>query len=292
VQRMHFINSSSLAPDVSDWLATSRHPRILQVFEHACNLINERREVISIVTPQIGNGPFNLVVADNICFLDNFNLGSPISISPAQLILGSLIIRKENAKLWNPQPDWEMLHIKRDDVLNQIKQLPITNYVKHGGFDCLPLNHLSLPYVQSLISSLSSALAKEDISNAKKITSKLAGLGSGLTPSGDDSITGALYAAWILHPPDVSRVLAQEIADLAAPLTTSLSAAWLKAAGKGEAGIVWHEFFDALLSKDWARIEESKKKILAVGATSGADALAGFTGVFASWMEKAGFSHG
>ena len=103
---------------------------------------------------------------------------------------------------------------------------------------------------------------------------------------------GAMYASWIIHPSEVASVLAKGVADTAAPLTTSLSAAWLRSAGKGEAGILWHEFFDALLLKDRARIEESKKKILAVGETSGADALAGFTGVFASWMEEAGFSHG
>ena len=59
---MQFINVLSVAPDVNNWLANSRLPRILYVFDRACNLINEPREVLSIVTPQIGNGPFNLVM--------------------------------------------------------------------------------------------------------------------------------------------------------------------------------------------------------------------------------------
>ena len=102
---------------------------------------------------------------------------------------------------------------------------------------------------------------------------------------------GAIYAAWIVHPPEIASILAQEISNTAAPLTTSLSVAWLRSAGKGEAGILWHEFFDALLSTNTSRVQETMKSILAVGETSGADALAGFCSVFASWTEGADFSH-
>jgi hypothetical protein len=49
----------SLAPAVNTWLAASRHPRILHLFNSACNLINARREVLSIVTPQIGREDFS-----------------------------------------------------------------------------------------------------------------------------------------------------------------------------------------------------------------------------------------
>jgi hypothetical protein len=273
---MLFVNAISLSPDVKDWLANSRHPRVLHVFERACNLINEHRELISIVTPQIGNGPFNLVVKDNISFSDTLNLESPISISPAQLILGDLTIDTVDAKLWNPRPGWESLHSRRDNIFDQLTLLPMSNY-----YPLLP---------QSLVSTLSSALVNADISSALKVTSQLAGLGMGLTPSGDDLIMGAIYAAWIIHPFEIASTLVQEVADTAAPLTTSLSAAWLTSAGKGEVGILWHKFFDALISKDRMRIEETMENILAVGETSGADALAGFTGVFVSWMDKAGSS--
>ena len=68
------VNAVSLAPDARDWLANSRHPRILHVFDRACNLINERREILSIVTQQIGNGAFNLVVEDDVLFSEHLNL--------------------------------------------------------------------------------------------------------------------------------------------------------------------------------------------------------------------------
>jgi len=268
---MQSINTLSLAPDVNDWLANSRHPRILHVFDHACNLINEHREVLSIVTPQVGNGPFNLVIEDDIFFFEYLNGQSTISIRADQLNLGTLAINTANAKLWSPRPDWERLHASRENILNHLTPFPITKYQPS--------------ILNSLISNLSLSIAAADIPSALAITFQLAGLGNGLTPAGDDSILGAVLAAWIIHPLEVAGYLAEQITNTAAPLTTSLSAAWLRSAGKGEAGILWHQFFDALISRDEIATEDSIEKILAVGATSGADALAGFIGTFRSWAE-------
>lgn len=273
---MQSIKAISQTPAVNGWIASSCAQRILHVFDHACNLIDERGEVLSIVTPRVGNGPFNLVVENEVCFLDYLNIESPVSISSTQLTPGNLNIHLTDAKLWDPCPDWDMLNASRNQIFDQLKQVPLTNYLKHSD----------LLILQSLISNLPSALANADISSAQNISSKLAGLGPGLTPSGDDFLMGAIYAAWIIHPHKTASAIAQEIADTASPLTTSLSAAWLRAAGRGEAGIVWHEFLNALLSNGPSRIQETLKNILAVGETSGADALAGFLSVFEALMKR------
>jgi len=269
---MQFLNALSLAPDVNDWLANSFHLRILHVFDHACNLINERREILSIVTPQIGNGPFNLVVKDDVLFSDYLHAQSPISIRANQLYVGDLTINTDSAKLWSPYPNWERLHAKRDVILNQLTSLPITAY--------------QILFPNSLISNLSLALANANLSPSLSAVQKLAGLGQGLTPAGDDFIMGALYAAWIIHPHEVASILAKEIARAAAPLTTSLSAAWLRSAGNGEAGVLWHEFFATLLHMNILRAQAAMDKILAIGETSGADALSGFTDIFSSYAER------
>ena len=279
---MQPIGALSLAPDVQDWLMGSHQPRILHIFDNACNLINERREVLSIVAPEIGNGPFNLVVADKILFSEHIDVGSPVSIVGNQLTVGGLTIDTTNAKLWDPRPDWELLHSKRTEIIGQITLLPISTYQ--------PALPTDLP------STFSVSVASANLPACIPAARRLAGLGSGLTPAGDDFIMGALYAAWIIHPPGVASVLAQQIADTAAPLTASLSAAWLRSAGKGEAGILWHEFFDALnsvgrtlapgASAGVANPTYAMNRILSVGETSGADALAGFTGVFRCWSEN------
>jgi len=314
---MYSINVLSLSPDVNDWLANSRQPRILHVFDHASNLINERREVLSIVTQQIGNGPFNLVIEDDVLFSEHLNLQSLISVFPNQLNLGDLTINTDNTKLWSPRPDWEMLHADRDDILQRLMSLrasdsersnprhreeiassPRSRYAPMNNTGLLDQRLLAMTLPQSPITnyqfsnspvtSLLLALANADLPSSLTAAQQLAGLGIGLTPAGDDFLLGAVLAAWIIHPPEIAGVLAEEIANTAAPFTTSLSAAWLRSAGKGGAGILWHEFFDALISVDPFNIRDSMDKILAIGETSGADALAGFVGVFISWAESSG----
>src|SRR5258706_3540145 len=269
---MKLINTLSLAPDAKYWLANSRHPRILHVFDHACNLINESREVLSVVTLQIGNGPFNLVTQEDILFSDYLNVQSSISIQTDQLIIGDLIINTAGANLWHPHPNWESLHSNKESILSKLASLRFADY--------RPL----LP--TSLVSSLSIALANADIPTAIPITRQLAGLGQGLTPAGDDFIIGAILAAWIIHPPEIASILAEEITNIAAPLTTSLSAACLRSVGKGEVWILWHGSFYALVFCDPAQIEKTANNILAIGETSGADALAGFFGVCMGFNER------
>jgi hypothetical protein len=313
---MRSINAIFLAPDVNVWLVDSPHPRILHVFEHACNLINERREVLSIVTPQIGNGPFNLVIEDDVLFSDHLDLESPISVFPNQLNLGDLTLHTENAKLWSPRPDWELLRARRDDIAGELKSC-LSSW-KSNKFDSFyqrealprieqaalaqaekilpiiltnrqsPITNLQYPVSHLQFSnSLISALASANLPSSLTAAQKLAGLGMGLTPAGDDFILGAVLAAWIIHPPEIARVFAKEVTDVAAPLTTSLSAAWLRSAGRGEAGILWHNFFDDLIFVNQTALQESMDKILSVGETSGADALSGFIGTLMYYAVEA-----
>jgi len=272
---MEAIHALSIAPDVRDWLANSRQPRILHVFDQACNLVNERKEVLSVVSMQIGNGPFNLVIENEILFTEYLDAESSISIHDHQLILGELAIDTKQARQWSARPDWEMLHQNKDRILPQL-----ASSIGHPP---------GIP--NSLLSAFSSAVANADLSSSLSTAKKLAGLGNGLTPAGDDFILGSLHAAWVIHQQEAARGLAEEIANIAAPLTTSLSAAWIRSAAKGEAGILWHEFFNALISGNAAAVQGALYKILAVGETSGADALAGFVGVFVCWAQEVGATH-
>jgi hypothetical protein len=263
------LNALSLTLKTNEWLANTRHPRVLHIFDHACNLINEHREILSVVTPKIGNGPFNLVVEVDFLFGEHVDIESTVSVSSKQLTLGNLTIPIAKTKLWNPRPNWEGLHEKTNEILDQLTSLPVAD----SPISSFPASN-----------PLGSALANADLPSSLVAARQLAGLGPGLTPSGDDLLMGALYAAWIIHPPDVATFMAKEIANTAAPLTTSLSAAWLKSAGRGEAGILWHQFFDTLIAS--TDLSLAINNLLSVGETSGADALAGFFGVMTAYKER------
>lgn len=55
----------TITPFVQIWLQNSSAVSVLHVFERACNLVNERREVVSLVATELGAGPFNVVVEAN-----------------------------------------------------------------------------------------------------------------------------------------------------------------------------------------------------------------------------------
>ena len=71
-------------------------------------------------------------------------------------------------------------------------------------------------------------------------------------------------------------MLGEAIVASAIPRTSRLSAAWLEAAARGEAGQPWHTLVVALASTDTDTVGDAIHGILGVGHTSGADALAGF----------------
>lgn len=261
---MQSINTISFTEDVKKWLSNSTQPKVLHVFDEVCNLINEKREILSIVNSEIGNGPFNLVIEEPVLFTKHLDIHPKILIEEKQIKIGELTISFAYAQEWNPVPRWEELRKNKDEIINRLRLLQIDHE-----------NEAILKFSDAL----SNAIIKADISTIKNISSKLAGLGIGLTPAGDDYLMGAMYAAWVVHPQEVAKNVTEEIANVAVPLTTSLSGAWLKCAAKGEAGELWHDFFNALIEDQ--NIYLPMSKILSVGETSGSDALMGFLNVIA-----------
>jgi hypothetical protein len=107
-----------------------------------------------------------------------------------------------------------------------------------------------------------------------ELAAQLAGLGSGLTPAGDDFLMGVMLRAWLTHPEP--EPFCQQIVEIAVPRTTTLSAALLRAASRGECSAAWHTLLTALESGAQPQLEKAVQAILSHGHTSGADILAGF----------------
>ena len=59
----------SISRPVRDWLfGPGVEPpslRVLAVFEHACDLVTPDGRIVALVTPTVGDGPFNIVLAEN-----------------------------------------------------------------------------------------------------------------------------------------------------------------------------------------------------------------------------------
>ena len=296
-------SAASIAPYAREWLQSSPRARLLNVFPRACNLIDERGGVISLVVPGVGDGPFNLVLeGPGPDFTGLIHEGDAVAVYLEGLIVGELVVNACRARVWSARPDWEVLHAGCERIVSRIplvsrwllERAPagsLAELLEKPG-EASSAAGLDLPYALNTglveaarlpAQQLTNGIVTGDLEGARQAASSLAGLGSGLTPAGDDFLLGAVYALWILYPASKARSMVATILAPAVSLTTSLSSAWLRAAARGEAGARWHDFFRALHLGAPADLLLAAETLLASGHTSGADALAGFTAVCQSW---------
>ncbi|PYM08162.1 MAG: hypothetical protein DMD82_03400 [Candidatus Rokuibacteriota bacterium] len=117
---------------------------------------------------------------------------------------------------------------------------------------------------------------------------RLAGLGPGLTPSGDDYLAG-FAAAWALVSEALGldswrvRLVLEALRAGADPGASELGRAWISHATRGEVAEPMARFFTALLGTRPDALAVSARGVLRLGATSGTDWLVGaLAGVAAS----------
>jgi uncharacterized protein DUF2877 len=304
---MPILTALALTPFARDWLATTTAARVLNVFDRACNLINQDEAILALVTSTHGLNPFAMVVASaGPMPYRGVSATSVVSVAGNQLTVGPLHVNVESASVWNPRPDWPELQRTLADTPAQLEELVSTAMELAIGGSLLDLYlapALGTPFPDAahrirrrasgwgvrqqalldrarrgateLVHGLLTYSAEQCLVGAKA----LAGLGGGLTPAGDDFIVGMMLAAWAGLYGSGAEALCRPMAEAAAPLTTTLSAAYLRAAARGECMAQWHVLFEALLRSNVHDARVATQSLLSVGHTSGADALAGFLAV-------------
>ncbi len=253
--------------------------RVLGRFHRSLDLlVNDT--VLAFVLPEIRNGPFHVVLT---CF-------------PSQPLPDSMEVRRTHGGirlgpwllritpppfLWNPAPPWETLSARPEGLrplrtlrglrrLRTLAEQAARQDAARSPFAALLLGE-GLPAVTSLLQ----ALSHPDPSAVRRAAAQLAGWGPGLTPSGDDFLAGVMLGLWLDRGADAAAACAQIYA-AAAPRTTRLSCAFLRAASEGLADERWHVLLRALTLDDAEGLEHAARDVLAFGASSGLDMLAGF----------------
>lgn len=297
-----------LAPAAQAWLQRARAPRVLHVFDRVCNLLDETGDVLALVTPQAGEGPFSLVAVpqDRASrtseprgpgFRELVGPDARIVVRRPRLDVGALTVAWGDAPCRSPRPPWAALRARAERVVRWVPLLRgLAGGTPGGGSGCGVGRTREAPTraaagVQRLCDALAAGDAREgrggverlcrglaagDVREACAGAEALAGRGPGLTPAGDDFLVGALHAVWALGSSGGVRPLAAAIAAAAAPRTTSLSAAWLRGAARGEAAAPWMRLLRALAEDDCDAVVRALRGVLALGHTSGRDGLRGF----------------
>ena len=291
------LQGTLVAPHAIEWLGQAQRPRVHSLYRQSLNLIDRRGELFSMVLPAVGPGPFALMVQpiqENLWspggFAGQLRVDSPVRLRPDAIEVGPLEVRLSDLDTWQPSPDWHRLgsaltpeHLERLDQLLQHHApagslAPLADRAARAllseSASHADLGSALLHTIAGLAQQLLSGLIRSDRGQIQGAAAKLAGLGGGVTPAGDDFMLGAIHALWAAGEMDRVPDLGNAVVEAAGRRTNSVSLAWLRAAARGEAGNEWHALFEAILAG--RPIDEAARVLIRRGHTSGADTLAGF----------------
>jgi hypothetical protein len=278
------ISAVAIAPAARRWLDRASQARLLGAFGSACNLVNQDGDVLSLLADSLPMTPLALCLpapcAEPFAHLSD---DSRVTVTKRELMVANLRIATEGARLWHAAPGWPAVKAALSDPARRswLAQIAAATAAPGAalhvtGIGCGALRSQGRLRAAGAAERLVAGLRALDAGEAVAGAQRLAGLGPGLTPAGDDFLLGALLAAWAgLFGPG-AQDLAPAIAEAVAPLTTTLSAAYVRAAGRGECSACWHGLFAAARAGRDAALRHAVRAVLAVGHSSGADAMAGF----------------
>jgi hypothetical protein len=292
------IAAAALTPRVRHWLSRNAAATVLHLSPHTCNLVDDQGDILSLVTPDIGRGPFAMVLP-----VSSFKFqvsGSRVKVSSSEfrvsssppainrshsqftihsspftithfpaLSLPPYLITTNEAELWEPRPQWDTIRPHLQRALPWLRLALLRHTPTHA-----PAIH-QLPRFTAGIQTLCQCLIRQDETGITDATETLAGFGPGLTPAGDDGMMGVMYGLWATQAQPDEPLLGR-VVEWARSRTTTLSGAFLAAAAAGEAVQAWHEMVRAIGEGSGEGVYAAAKGILAIGDSSGACALAGF----------------
>jgi len=243
--------------------------RVWGVYRRACNLIDETGKVITLVLPEVGNGPFAIVINGSPDMFEALAPRQPVQATPEILTIGDWRISLYQATVWEPRLPRPAKALDLELMIDLVRP-----YAEWPHFvEVTPVAKSTAHLARQAAGQLSAALQHPHNEKLLEVAvTHLAGLGSGLTPAGDDYLLGTMAALWLVGQPD----LLLRMASLAGPKTNALSRAFLEAAARGEFIEPWHALTLAWQKTDRPVIAQVIERIARFGASSGTDALAGF----------------
>lgn len=258
--------------------------RVLGRFERACNVVDGQGRVIALTLPEIGNGPFSIVVEDWPGLFDAFWVNQPAYADGGGLVIGEWRVNLSPARVWEPQLASPDQALELSPALAEMLR-PFVAWPRLSG--AMPAARITNRLACEAATQLGQVLQHEKhernerLEKIEEAVGQLAGLGGGLTPAGDDYLIGVMAALWLTG----YKSWPSQMAAVAAPKTTTLSAAFLRAAGRGEFIESWHQLAQALFVGNPEIFSQALRRVAQFGASSGLDALAGFatTALCAVW---------
>lgn len=268
-------------------LAQGGQAVVLAVFPSAAYLAGGQGNVVSLAAQSLGFGPLSVVVEGEPKLEAWLAPGAPVLLSPDSIRAQKVAISLSGAAVWDPRPDWTsfgaylapahatlrslLLRHAPAESLASLLQPEIAGTSRNSADGMVRTARAAAGALLQLLAS-----PARDPQALAAVAGPLAGLGGGFTPAGDDFLMGAMYAVRVRFAGKEAARICRALALAASPRTTTVSAAYLRAAAEGAAGQAWHRLLAALATVDVPDLEGRVSDLCRIGHTSGADALAGF----------------
>ena len=94
---------------------------MLLAFRRACIIQYGQDALLAIVTPDVGNGPLNVLMEQYPGECTEMQPGAPVEVQATRFRLGTLAVSLGGADTWEARPDWELLRAGRETLLAQLE---------------------------------------------------------------------------------------------------------------------------------------------------------------------------
>jgi hypothetical protein len=266
------------------------------VFDHAMNILLSGNYFLTVLSDKYLSVPFgiSLDLEEGFSFRNWTEPGEIVWVNKNRIWLKSKIFDLTSGF----QPHIINCSIKPCDInkfnpeVTELIHSWVTESFYRGGFYelydslffsvfdevCSSNDPVSI-YAHRLLKTLKKNFLDENGREAAETLNEFVGLGTGLTPSGDDFILGFLAFFHFLKKPlfrsniigDIRKKLMNSISGR----TTMISEVYLNYGLNGQFSEILTEFIQSLFITDAAELRKKTFKLLSVGSTSGMDMIAG-----------------
>lgn len=262
---------TTLSALVVDSLLLSELPRtagaVHSVFTHVVN-IAAAGDLWSLAARPVPVGPRTVrLPLDDLRGLD-LVAGTPVTVQGASVTVGSTVVDLAEAVHWEPEAFATQVDSRRlVAAIAELERLGVPGGARTGTD---PFSIAVAERIADGLRQVATSVASADAGALRTAVAGLVGLGAGLTPAGDDVLTGLAFGAARLDgrlamiPPAVLSVIPGS--------THAVSATALREACAGRAIQPLSDLLAAVCGRgDPATIPAAVAALLAVGHTSGTD---------------------
>ncbi len=289
-----------------DFLDAPDKAKIIGVFRRSLYVENTLGRIACIGDRGIGPGPLNALCefSGDVDFTQIVEPGSPARIRDGWMQLGRRMkIDISRPMAWEPEPlpnDWDLefflgnLSFLVQWIAEMGPREGLTPLIEHivSGEEILnkgAFQTVSWKGIADFGRWLSFSLNGEGNDEFPAAARRLVGLGSGLTPSGDDFWCGVMIALRAVGCSDILEKVSGSVLKQARERTNKISRAHMECAAGGQGAKALHETISAMGVADEARLRSALRELDKIGHSSGWDSLAGVVCVLesvASWKGR------